>query len=134
MSGLMADLATILTSLRTKVNTNSLIGNLIHVANNVDDVEVGGLVDSPAVKGGPWESHLDYYRAILEDQISIMETDPRYQQNRPLVGCSMLLSPVYLFPTSKRLTDLSPQKSKRSYQIRFPTFPFLPILKSPPAS
>lgn len=84
MSGLMSDLATILTSLRTKVDTNGLIGNLVHVASDVSDVEVGGLVDTPAAKGGPWESYLDYYRAILEDRISIMETDPRYQQNKPL--------------------------------------------------
>ncbi|MCJ1268817.1 hypothetical protein MMC22_008705 [Lobaria immixta] len=70
MSGLMSDLATILTSLRTKVDTNGLIGNLVHVANDPQR-------EAP-------ESYLDYYRAILEDRISIMETDPRYQQNKPL--------------------------------------------------
>lgn len=86
MSGLMADLAMILRSLRTEINTKGLIGNLVRVA---DEVEVGGLVDLPAAKGGPWKSYLDYYRAILENRVSVMETDPRYQQNRRLVSCSI---------------------------------------------
>ena len=102
MSHLMADVATILTSLRTEINTKGLIGNLVHFANDIDGVEVGGLVDLPAAKGGPWKSYLDYYRAILENRVSVMETDPRYQQNRLLVSCLIhYFSPCILFSWAK---------------------------------
>lgn len=45
----------------------------------------GGLIDSPIAHGGPWDSYLDCYRAILEGEIEVLMSNDCYKQNRHLV-------------------------------------------------
>lgn len=84
---IMIDLAFALTTLRFNFVTKGEIGNLICVKHRMDEhIMAGGLVDSPIVHGGPWDSYLDYYCAILEGQIDIMLSNECYKRNRHLVA------------------------------------------------
>lgn len=83
---IMIDLAFVLTTLRSNFVTKGEIGNLFSVKDKTDEhFMAGGLVDSPTVHGGPWDSYFDYYRAILEGQIDIMLSNECYKRNRHLV-------------------------------------------------
>ena len=84
VKSVMADLAGLLSTLRWRIPSPKLMGNLVDVSAD-GSVSLGRSVDTPSALGWPWRSYLHYNQALLENCLINLESKAVYKQNRHLV-------------------------------------------------